>query len=116
MDIKDKIDLAFRKIIQEEPELAKLFRHDSSPIMTFPDGLRLRFWRVYAGKREWKYCYSTTKNQNGKFTFWVYKPQGMTQWIVKSVREFKKRNAAKRCAQRQSCNHQAKLLHIKQAI
>ena len=116
MDIKDKIDLAFRKIIQEEPELAKLFTLESSPMMTFPGGLRWRLWRVKVGRREWKYCYSTTRNKNNKFVAWTYKPHGTTHWEVKSVREFRRRNTAKKCAERRSCNHQAKLLHIKQAI
>ena len=109
MDITAKVNQALRTIFVNSPELAKLFTTTDNPAMTFPEGLRYRFWRVRVGRREWKYCYSTTKNKNGRFVSWVYKPHGITQWSVTRLTEFRRRNTAKRNAQHRVVAHQARL-------
>ena len=65
--------------------------------MKFPDGLRYRYWgrfELFTGI--WVFCYSTTKNGNGKFVSWVYMPNvGKKQWMSSKMLEHGKMKDAK---------------------
>ena len=66
----------------------------------YPEGLR---WKFFSSRtpREWKFCYSTVRNSNGKFTSWVLAPKGPKknrEWEVTRFVETRRMNAAKRRA------------------
>jgi len=71
----------------------------NQPERYFPAGLRYRYFR--AGKsdksRELWFCWSLTKNANGKYASWIYKWCGkkgrVGEWI--KLREFRHKNRAK---------------------
>jgi len=75
--------------------------------MKFPDGLRYRYW----GKFElftgiWAFCYSMTRNENGKFISWVYMPNvGKKQWVKRKVLENRLMKDAKARALRMYNQH-----------
>ncbi|MDG6912652.1 MAG: hypothetical protein JRN35_06165 [Nitrososphaerota archaeon] len=63
----------------------------------FPDGFSWRFFGKLQLRRGVKaYCWSTTRNANGKFLSWVYQPRvGRGIWDFTHVREHVKRTDAK---------------------
>jgi len=65
------------------------------PVRFFPKGLRYRYYSVKRGNREWKYCYSTTRNENGKFASWVYMPKGKGRWTERRFRQLRSRTKSK---------------------
>lgn len=88
--------------------LARL-QYDTAPAkFKFPDGLRY----LYYGKFElftgiWAFCYSTTRNQNGKFVSWVYMPiVGKKQWKADKMLEHRLMKDAKARALRMYYQHQ----------
>ncbi len=65
--------------------------------LSFPDGFRWRYYGKLKLSRGVKaYCYSTTKNANGKYLSWVYQPRiGEKKWDSTLIREHTKRKDAK---------------------
>jgi len=72
--------------------------------LSFPDGFRWRYYGKLKLVRGVKaYCYSTTKNANGKYLSWAYQPRiAKGIWEYTSLREHAKRKDAKARAQRLS--------------
>ena len=42
--------------------------------LTFPEGLKYKYWHRRKRKKRYMFCYSSTKNANGKYTSWIYWP------------------------------------------
>ena len=72
--------------------------------LSFPDGFRWRYFGKLKLARGVKaYCYSTTKNANGKYLSWVYQPRIAKEcWEYTKLREHTKRKDAKARAYRLS--------------
>lgn len=113
------IHAAIEGMMETSPEIAELFSN-GSPKFNFPGGLRYRQWRLYAGRREYMYCYSTTRNKNGKFLSWVYKPsyelrrvgdkyKKTTVWSYVRTAETRRRKSAKNRAYRMYTSHKNRL-------
>lgn len=110
---KSDSDKIFEKIISDSPALTKMM-YDlqyarAKPMMKFPGGLRYRYWgrfELFTGI--WAFCYSTTRNENGKFVSWVYMPiVGRKSWTMKKVLEHRLMKDAKTRALRMYHQHQA---------
>lgn len=95
--------MAIKKVEELFNELHNRGVIDLSPYqphkLQFPDGFR---W-LYYGKLELKrgakaFCYSTTRNANGKFLSWVYQPRIKDKkWdFVKVVEHCRRKDAAAR--------------------
>ena len=86
--------MSISEIIAER--LAQLEWDTTPPAWRFPGGLRYCYFRSNAGgrKREWECCWSTVRNENGKFTSWAYVWRGDRAEAVKFM-EHTKRKAAK---------------------
>ena len=73
----DALDRAVRKALQANPEFMRgLAQHQydtTPPEKRFPGGLRYRYYRVPPRPHfvEWRACYSTVRNENGKFVSWL---------------------------------------------
>ena len=100
-----------KKIINDSPALREVFAEMSYSLAPkserFPGGLRYR----YFGKLEmftgiWAFCYSTTRNENGKFISWVYQPQvGKKTWVLVKLLEHRLMKDAKARALRMYNQH-----------
>lgn len=77
--------------------------------MKFPDGLRYRYYGRFAlFTGVWVFCYSTTRNENGKYVSWVYQPiVGKRRWKMAYLLENRKMKDAKARALRMFYQHQA---------
>lgn len=117
------INYIFHKMIEGNPELADLFS-PSDPKLLFPEGFRYLYYSVPVGKRDWRYCYSTTRNRNGKFISWVYRPKWelrrvsdkkrggykkVMTWNYTKVTEFSHRAAAQRNAAKRQAAHEKRM-------
>jgi len=63
----------------------------------FPGGLRYKYWKRFKLKpyyRRWLFCYSSTKNANGKYVSWIYWPVKKDEWNIKRAVEHKKKKDA----------------------
>ena len=65
--------------------------------LRFPNGLRYRYWKTKIKYRceKW-FCYSTTRNRNGKFVSWVYIWKGNVAEPKKVVEHRRRKDAKKR--------------------
>ena len=72
--------------------------------LTFPDGFRWRYFgRLKLARNVRAYCYSITRNDNGKYLSWIYQPKvGKECWVAVRICEHGKRKDAKARADRLS--------------
>jgi len=62
----------------------------------FPDGLRYKYWKRFKRKpkyKKWMFCYSSTKNGNGKYASWIYWPI-QDEWKIKRFVEHRLKRQA----------------------
>lgn len=66
----------------------------------FPDGLQWRYFEVVLKNKRWKFCRSTTKNENGRYLCWTSKPV-KGGWKIIDIQECRTRAYAKKlCLER----------------
>jgi hypothetical protein len=100
----DRSQEIFEDIINGDPALRQMASDLSyslaSPRLKFPKGLRwARFGELELFTGIWACCYTTTRNQNGKFVSWIYQPVvGKKQWKMARIMEHVRMKDAKaRC-------------------
>jgi hypothetical protein len=118
--LTNDLNNVFHKIINDTPELRELFIPNDNK-MIFPEGLRYRFYRLKIGKKDYRYCYSITRNKNGKFSQWIYYPKWELQkdnkgkykriltWNPIKIKEYKRKKTAKNHAFKLYCSHNKRL-------
>lgn len=105
-------DKGFEKLFEASPSLTRAFEtlvYRSSPgKMQFPNGLKYRYYGKFAlFTGVWAFCYSTTRNANGKYVSWVYQPiVGKKRWKVAKILENRKMKDAKARALRMHSQHE----------
>ena len=65
----------------------------------FPDGLKSKYWKRFKRKpsyKKWLFCYSSTKNKNGKYVSWIYWPVNDGWNVKRAIEHKKKKDAIKR--------------------
>jgi len=97
------------KALAELNRLMTELMYDVSPAkMKFPEGLRYRYFgrmELYTGI--WAFCWSVTRNENGKFVSWVYQPiVGKKSWKAVKFLEHRKMKDAKARALNRYKQHQ----------
>lgn len=73
------------------------FNLNQSDKLYFPGGLKYKYWKRFKRKphyREWLFCYSSTKNANGKYVSWIYWPITKDEWNTKRAMEHKRKKDA----------------------
>ncbi len=73
------------------------FNLNPSKKLLFPDGLRYKFWKRFKRKpyyRKWLFCYSSSKNANGKYVSWIYWPVTKDEWNAKRAVEHRRKKDA----------------------
>lgn len=96
-----RLNAAFARMFESSPELRKLVDGLTPKSRTFPQGFRYRYYRAKkrGRAREWWCCWSTTRNENGRFVSWVYEWRGREGRITRLV-EHRRRSAARARANR----------------
>jgi hypothetical protein len=95
VNIEHLLNKALKDIFGKET-----YSHTSSKLK-FPEGLRWCFFSIVRGKKKYLFCWSSVRNENGKFVSWLYQPKrdrvdkSRWTWEIKRVAEHKRRNRAK---------------------
>lgn len=110
--ISDQERESARKATEALNGIMQKFLVDLAPNMLKFDDLRWHYYSVQVGRRTWKYCWSLTRNQNGKFISWVYKPVGSgrkAHWVHTRIKEFARRCKAEARSVKLRISHQKRL-------
>lgn len=63
----------------------------------FPGGFKWRYYMIERGNRKWRFCWSVSKNGNGKWVSWIYAPvpKQKGRFTKKRLVEHRRKKSAK---------------------
>jgi len=108
----EELNAILHSIAEKEPSIASLFRDVTTTSRTrFPQGFRWHYHdsQKHTRFRQAYFCWSITRNENGKFISWIY------DWKYDSIR---KREVASFCLLREHVRKKdasARAFHMYQA-
>lgn len=107
---------AAEEALLSDPTIAAMLSDLTPKRRRFPDGFRYRYYAAASRPRFrlWWCCWTTTRNENGKFVSFVYEWRGREAGVTRE-REHRKRNAAKARAGRLCASRTAEVRGTKAA-